>query len=463
MDESIRSIFNNVTHVPRCGLPGTFVVFDEVNAFPLLTGPDRCDVIMAGAQYGQGRVLAISHEIYIEKFLKQSHKLQPLWSNVKDWLTRGEINDEDQVVAIENLESVGDLVSGEKNYKIVAWNGTIGKSELFVNQLLKKYVFYGGSVLCGICPWGWLSLSRRSLDDMPINIFLSMIGICATARPCRFDTATSLIAVDPDIIFNRHYSHFGWAFSYLSNNIGHIPSTDKDLESILVNSISSLPTVVAIKLLDRIHKTLYAEIVLKYMPTSSVGVQCPRGRFLLSLCSRLYQKYSECGLRIKAPNIDEFPGDFVSSTKRVPQNTTAILSLKSRFDEFHSTGYYAPAGSAIKVYVLDGNPTGWEIRIGCHTDDISDTSCYNRWPVVSSSVKLRKSTSVSTAFGGLVYFESPKGSSSLKVRLESVVEAPFYDLTKPETVQNWSKSRMAPGLWAELCGKVRLINVLKAV
>jgi hypothetical protein len=151
MEEAINSILKGVTQLPKCGHPGTFVVFDS-NAYPILACNDPCDIVLAAADYGQGRVVAVSHEAYVEKFLKNSPKLEPLWSNVKSWLTKCDTSLCDQdIQSIENYESVSDIPA---NVKIIAWNGNINKSELFINQLLKKFVSNGGSVLCGICPWG---------------------------------------------------------------------------------------------------------------------------------------------------------------------------------------------------------------------------------------------------------------------------------------------------------------------
>jgi hypothetical protein len=104
--------------------------------------------------------------------------------------------------------------------------------------------------------------------------------------------------------------------------------------------------------------------------------------------------------------------------------------------------------------VVEGNPAGWEIRVGAHTDDLTTMEEIRRWPQLSVAMKLKKSMSVTSAFGGLIYLESPKGNSSIRVKIESVLEAPYYDLNRPETMSNWAVNRKSPGLWAELCGKV---------
>ena len=150
MEEAIATILRNVDQVPKCGHPGTFVVFDS-HAYPILTGTDSSDILLAAAEYGLGRVIAISHEAYIEKFIKNQQKFEPLWSNIKNWLSKGEPICDEDIKSMESFESISEI---DANVKILIWNGTFNKSELFINQLLKKYVSTGGSVLCGICPWG---------------------------------------------------------------------------------------------------------------------------------------------------------------------------------------------------------------------------------------------------------------------------------------------------------------------
>jgi hypothetical protein len=68
------------------------------------------------------------------------------------------------------------------------WSGAVNKTSLFLEQLLEQYVSLGGSVLCGICPWGWLSVSHgRSLDDLALNRFVSACGLSFSAEPCALD------------------------------------------------------------------------------------------------------------------------------------------------------------------------------------------------------------------------------------------------------------------------------------
>lgn len=129
------------------------------------------------------------------------------------------------------------------------------------------------------------------------------------------------------------------------------------------------------------------------------------------------------------------------------------ISLSTKFDERISTGYYLPAGVQLLVRLDSAGDSndefkGWSIRIGAHTDDVGGCNELSRWPCVTTVESLlgKREFNMSSPFGGLIYFESP-GAGCIKATLTNVVEAPFIDVTKPETVSQWRRRRYAPGLW----------------
>ena len=160
MNEAIDEILENVHRVPLLGRPGTLTVFDG-NAYPILSGNDKSSVVFAAAQVGLGRVFVVSHELYIYNFVRpradvkvaaDATELKQLWQNVKRWLTRRDpAETDDDVPGVEQFDSVLDIPD---TVKLVKWIGIHNKTEIFINQLLKKYLMNGGSVLCGFCPWG---------------------------------------------------------------------------------------------------------------------------------------------------------------------------------------------------------------------------------------------------------------------------------------------------------------------
>lgn len=125
------------------------------------------------------------------------------------------------------------------------------------------------------------------------------------------------------------------------------------------------------------------------------------------------------------------------------------LELTCNFAERLSTGYFLPAGVPLVVDVKQDITKGWMLRIGAHTDDLTNCSDFNRWPCITQCDVLNTGRACfSSPYGGLIYLESP-GQGQIKLCLKNVLEAPFYDLTKPETIRDWNRRRNSPGLWLE--------------
>lgn len=129
------------------------------------------------------------------------------------------------------------------------------------------------------------------------------------------------------------------------------------------------------------------------------------------------------------------------------------MDLSTRFAERVSTGFYAPAGVRVHVHVIEPSSgealKAWSMRIGAHTDDLSNCGELKRWPCLSLIKENLDTTrfSMCSPYGGLIYFESSKQPAHIRLSLSNVVEAPFIDMTKPETVRDWNRRRNVPGLW----------------
>ena len=68
---------------------------------------------------------------------------------------------------------------------------------------------------------------------------------------------------------------------------------------------------------------------------------------------------------------------------------------------------------------------------------------------------------MSSAFGGLLFLQSPTGSSnSITFVLHGVVLTPTYDLTDPNRTTTWvDRQTNADGLWADIAGKHIVFNL----
>lgn len=169
MEEALRNILSGVRSVPKYGQPGSLVVFEQ-NAYPILTGDDTSSVLFAAAEIGQGRVFVCTHELYIEHFLEYTNEVRQLWKNVKFWLTKGKFVRNQDIQSISNYQSVVDI---PEDVKLIKWLGTDNKTELFINQFLKKYISNGGAVLCAMSP-----TSKKINMSNSLHILKKKIDFC---------------------------------------------------------------------------------------------------------------------------------------------------------------------------------------------------------------------------------------------------------------------------------------------
>ena len=285
-----------------------------------------------------------------------------------------------------------------------------------------------------------MSISHgKTLDEMSLNKFISSAcGVSFSADICAKNL--NYFTVERNLAL---FSHFGNCFSTINQKI----TASIGIKHLILNGLDALQTDTAFKSIEKLEKLFRPPLSKQHLFSSSKSVSSELDVTMLSITAKIYQKYSSSGMRVKAPNINEFPGDFLTE----PTTTNGIVVIKSKFNEFHCTGYYIAAGSSIKVSVLEGSPTGWEIRISCHTDDLSSLQSLKRWPLVHTKTKLKKLMNLTSAFGGIIYLDSPNGNSTLKIKLENVIETPFFELTRRD--KNWDEITKAAGLWAELCGK----------
>lgn len=68
---------------------------------------------------------------------------------------------------------------------------------------------------------------------------------------------------------------------------------------------------------------------------------------------------------------------------------------------------------------------------------------------------------MSSAFGGLLFLNSPAGeANSITVDVHNVVLTPSYDLTDSNRAESWEYKRAkAPGLWADIAGQYISFNL----
>ena len=300
------------------------------------------------------------------------------------------------------------------------------------------YLSNGGALFCAATCWGHLQLCpNEKLKDIDLYKFLKdYMGMILTEDVLSFPDE---IKVSEN---NAKYSHLDLAINKITSNPDKIKKYSGTLsygldilndEGILTcQRISEIKDLIRIKCEDS---------GCFPFPTEKCPLKNPLEKNICKLLGKCYN-YTDGE---KAPVIDLFPGDFVD--KELNLRSDLEFKFESKFEERISTGFYLPAGLRIVINVISGNVQKWSVRIGSHTDDLSGCKELKRWPIVTVRKDLEKNMCFSSPFGGLVYFECQEDSSPIRVSISNVVESPFLDLTRPETVLDWNRRKNSSGLW----------------
>ncbi len=129
-----------------------------------------------------------------------------------------------------------------------------------------------------------------------------------------------------------------------------------------------------------------------------------------------------CSFPIKT----DFPGDAAGGALVLLQHPVALtLSCPG----WLSTGMYLPPGGVLTVSLPEGSTeslSGWSVQIGCHSDSLWSLSEWKRWPEIVIRVDLKSKRTVSSPFGGLVYFKADARAAEQMVFCSGAVAAPFF-------------------------------------
>ncbi|CAF1104715.1 unnamed protein product [Rotaria sordida] len=308
---------------------------------------------------------------------------------------------------------------------------------------LRTFIEEGGALVCGVAPWNWLYFNKdKSLSDFTADRFCDSVGVKVTGNLAGCDNS---IPSKPDLIKFKNVSNVVQALASEPNNgeyLAIIGSTIKELGDTSPDlSIETLQNMILNAGNDFIP-TKASPIKDKSFRQRSIGL----GGIL-------------CGLSdTKAPD-DDFDDSLCIET-----DVTVNIQSKAA-NEWFCIGYYVPAGITIQIVVSEQiGASGWSARIGCHSNDLVSCNELRRWHCISTCKSLSGTTvQMSSAFGGLLFLESPAGeSNSISVSLQNVVLTPTYDLMDSDRVERWEDLRVrAQSLWTEILLANTLFSIFR--
>lgn len=442
-------------------LPGNMVSLG--NSFVVLTGQTdgRRAPLFVASYVGAGRVLAGGHESFFGKQSLKNPNNARFYANSIRWLAHRSAAKVgylemgvDEATSTAGFTPVPlhreDLSSGLGSIDaLVITPGELDNNPTAQSRVL-EFVKSGHGLLIAGPGWGWASLHPHLnfQTKHPGNSLLRPYGIAFGGEtmdgPYNSSRAETLNA-----------NH---ALDLLGSGQG---SADEKADAVAMveQAIATIPLLGATSfekdLLSKVTKLAQQESHgVGPTPANKITSAMPLARLKVSLDDRTIKGSAEP----KAyPTASDFPGDVSPDTPLVSRT----LAIDASVPQWHSTGLYAKAGTAIEVEIpAELVPQGYGIRIGSHTDTLWRVDSWSRFPDVSKYVRLTSPvTRVTSAFGGLIYFEVPEAKvPNVKVTIRNAVPAVHFVRGKTTSTE-WQQMKNAPAPWADLEGKFVSITV----
>ncbi|XP_028275280.1 TRPM8 channel-associated factor homolog [Parambassis ranga] len=429
----------------RGNLIASEVLVHSPLAFPIGTTDDG-RAFLAGAYYGQGRVIVVTHE-----GLLGNEKLAPMWNNALHWLDEGR-NGEVGVVldsAFKNLSKLGFKCKKTDFKKDLSVFVCTAYSDKYADEI-QEFVAEGGGLLIGGHAWYWAQThhGQNPLTDFSGNKILNKMGL--SLMPATIENGLYKAPVPSQAIKDTyHFRHLLRRFA------GHVTAGEELSEhekECLKKLGKDCATYLHMKAHDcssytQVVSTLTNIIKKSEMPqvSDSCPVKSPRDHLLLSVGTEVYKV---------CPDPDALLPYLIKDNPLLPvvYNNRIRINVNTAGEEWLSTGLYLCPG--MKTYMAMPAKIvnkGWQIQIGCQTDrldadELKRAPCvHERFPITSEMMQ------VWNLWGGLLYLVVPPKTQvkEVEVTVQMAVPAPYYK-SGVTTAADWSLLRSAPSPWAEL-------------
>uniref|UniRef100_A0A1B8Y3J9 Peptidase M60 domain-containing protein n=1 Tax=Xenopus tropicalis TaxID=8364 RepID=A0A1B8Y3J9_XENTR len=405
-------------------------------AFPVLVSP-RKDVLIAASHYGKGKVVVLAHEGYLN-----TEEFMAFLKNAVSWLSPNS----DAVIGVHTtLPVLANNLSGA-GYKVRNTSTLIQGLGVFCTngyeahqaEEIISFVRGGGGLLIGAQAWHW-SYSHKENNsacnvlNYPGNKILNRFGISIL---CRAVPQGIYWAVSPNEASHQNNCHRALHHLQVA-----LKSGTKLLQPISTRMRKLRQNVSAFMR----HSACCVPKVSKTCPVSG----CSEEALLLSLAHKSHNMSHKC--------------DDLSILEKEPSVTVNIDATNPGADAWRSTGLYLPPRKAVVIeFPASAVQQGFQVQVGCHSDDPSAKETLNRAPVVVRRIHVdRQKVPVSSFWGGLLYIivRSNSNFGTVPVRVYGAEPAPIYIKGKT-SLDSWLHSiRQLPAPWAELVTENIILTV----
>ncbi|KAL0972775.1 hypothetical protein UPYG_G00194600 [Umbra pygmaea] len=418
-------------------------------AFPIGATPDG-RAFLAGAYYGQGRVIVVTHEGYIGR-----EQMAPFWNNALRWLDEGRNGP-------VGIPSRMDFAFPQLSQSGVPCERSGFRKDLSVYvctsysddqaEEIQNFVAEGSGLLIGGHAWYWAQThpGQNSMTDYAGNRILNKMGLSLLGNTLE---AGCIKAPVP----GRNCSE-GYHFRHMLHRFaGHMTTGEKLTEQEesrlkkLGNDCSSFLQMRAHDCASYTSVVAMLTEVLKETGIPQVGHNCPvsnaKDHLLLNVGAEVYK-------------VSKNPDDLLPylmkdlSVKPIWPNHRILISCnEAGGEQWLSTGMYlSPGMKSHMALPSEIVGKGWKVQIGCQTDNIGNASQLKRAPVVHERFPIdTQIMQVWNLWGGLLYLIAPPNTQvdGLEIIIEQVVPAPYFK-SGVTTPAEWENLRNAPSPWAEL-------------
>ncbi|XP_036412592.1 TRPM8 channel-associated factor homolog [Colossoma macropomum] len=422
------------------------------SAFPIGLTPDG-KAFLAGAYYGQGRLIVASHEVYLG-----CESLSTFMINAVLWLHRkpngviGVLPELKEAYSL--LNSVGlqcELTGFKENLSVfvcTSYNDAQCKE-------IQEFVAGGGGLLIGGHAWWWAYCNPgcNVMTDCPGNRILSKMGLSLSDKTVNAGKYTAPQVKQHGISSIQMYN-FQDLLQHFAQHVLHGQQLGDYEQQFLKRLGSDCANYLRMQAFDcDMYKSVVAlltDIIKAGFPQVSPTrpVKSAKDHLLLQVGTELFKLCKDT---------DELLSYLIVDTPKLPtvSNARVWISANTAADaEWISTGLYLSPGMKTNITV-PGTITGkgWQVQIGCQTDDLSRADELKRAPVVFVRFPLEKENlQVWNLWGGLIYLIAPPRStvSEMEVVIQTAVKAPYYK-SGETSVSDWvAEICKAPAPWAEL-------------
>lgn len=450
-DTDLATLTIGVKEIAAPGAPGNISVFGS-QAFAVVAGKEgktAQTAVVAAARAGKGRVIAFGHTSYLDAELLTQLDTGALMDNAIAWA--GGVAK--PTVVVPKSKSLSDTLV-KRGFTVAA----TPLAQLQPGQVLllsahsladadvpviAKFVAAGGGFITASTGWGWAQGGRSLANEFLGNKLLAPLGLVFGGGFAGKTTAKGyLVEPAPPLL------HAGKALDAARAGTKLAKDDLAQASAALTLAAQSLPA--DDKTFLHKLKALRSQPGVNTAPTAKSPVKADQlaARVLVSLDGRELETLSPAQLKAH-PSAASFPGPVPADAKR----ETATVNVDPTVPGWHSTGLYAAPGEVVTVRVPASSANaGWKIRIGAHSDSLWHLDSWKRFPAISRSYAVKAAeTQVASAFGGLLFVETPKAANGAAAKLEfaGAVRAPHY-IHGQTTLAEWKELRAAPAPWGEL-------------